>query len=85
MTSRELPLPDDATVATVQKRQSGDADQTEQERFATLVVYVSNAFHSLEAANAIIDYAKLTRKMGNKSSTSGSNLRPKEASPGLAQ
>ena len=38
--SRELPLLDDVTVAIVQKHQNGDEDQTEQEPFATLVVYV---------------------------------------------
>ncbi|KAL8989288.1 MAG: hypothetical protein Q9177_001798, partial [Variospora cf. flavescens] len=69
--TRGLLLPVVATAVTGLKRQNGGEAQTGHEHCVMPVDYVST-----------FDYAKLTRKMGSKSSNGGSNLRPKEMSQG---
>ncbi len=81
------PLPQDAaTVATGLKHLNGEEAQTGHEHCATRAGYVSPITHFLLSflmlMSLILDYAKLTRKMGSKSSNAGSNLRPKEMSQG---
>lgn len=80
--SRELPLLVDVIVAIGRKHQNGDGGLMEQEHSVTPVAYVClNTLRGFNFTNISSDYAKLTRKMGSKSSSTGSNLRPKEASP----
>ena len=80
---RELLLQDVVTVATEPRPLSGVEAQTARGHCVMLVGYVS-ALIDLDVRflwlTSSLDYAKLTRKMGSKSSTTGSNLRPKEMS-----
>lgn len=82
---RELLLLVAVTAAIERKPLNGVGARTEHEPCATLAVYVRTLL--LRAATILLlmaqlDYAKLTRKMGSKSSTTGSNLRPKDMSQG---
>lgn len=76
---RELLLLAVATAATEQRRQNGDVVLMVLERCVMLVACVCIPWtYGATQANCSTDYAKLTRKMGSKGSSSNSNIRPKE-------
>lgn len=74
---------EDVIVATERRPQNGVADLMGPGRYVTLVGFVGS-FHprgSGLSLTPVLDYAKLTRKMGSKAPNGPSNLRPKESSP----
>lgn len=70
----------DAIVVIELRLQSGDEGPTVLAPCVMPVDYVGPMYPNvLMLANIERDYAKLTRKMGSKAATGGSNLRPKDA------
>jgi len=80
ISSREPRLLDDAIVVTEPKHQNGGVVPMALGHCATLAGCVRTALGSFNCSTTHkkLDYAKLTRKMGSKASSTSSNLRPKE-------
>ena len=79
----ELLLQDVVTAATERRPQNGVADLMEPGHCAMLADFVGFFYSHVTGLSltAMLDYAKLTRKMGSKAPNGPSNLRPKESSP----
>ena len=78
-----LLLQGDAIAAIEPRPQNGVVDLMGPEPCATLAGFVGffrSRVHVL-SLTPLLDYAKLTRKMGSKAPNGPSNLRPKESSP----
>lgn len=71
-----------AIAAIGRKLQNGVEAPMVHERFVMRAVYVSFTTQMCINCSFLVDYAKLTRKMGGKQAMASSNLRPKSLDQG---